>query len=475
MKTFIVGLITFWLSSSVLLAQSTPPLYENRSLKKDVATIAVCNIVTLCDDPNDDPYHRCFKDYRSYARAYDTNGAGQQEFITGELFANNGHDANIVIKGIELDKPIWFTATNWNQVNLDYDVTKRRYIDAGAEGNEEESINFCRIRGGDYTDITQNVGDVDFRVNTDENGDGEIRLHPGFEVELGANFHAYISPKLYNLKRYEYDFRNQSNTFAKLQQYWNLSPDVISQFSSNVNITNDGIAFTPIITANRLTNYEITEKDPVHTSTEPFGRYESLVKMCTKFGTRVAPWFQQSSSDVYQIEYDVPEHNVYPPTKHCNGTTYTGYDSTPPIPWCKSCRNRPGMGALEWYGGSPKGPDFLGITPGNSGLVSIYDKRNCEDPLGQFFHLYSLEIDRDEVRFLIDDCVVARAPSFANRVSRTYDGPLTHTRGTLNWLLIGVVPLVSVDNHDLCSFSNDNAGNLTTVYRYVRVLDMIQW
>ncbi|MBI3260488.1 MAG: hypothetical protein HYZ54_13595 [Ignavibacteriae bacterium] len=343
MKLYIIfSIMVLLLNTSILTAQDP----DDRAVAKTVATNPsdLCPKSDLCETWVESRINRCYEFYESYARAYDTNSIGNQIFITQNLFAMNGHNANIVIKGATLSKPLWFTATNWNNTSLQYSDT-RRYIDAGDESGEHEEGNKCRIKGvADNTDIGTEVGDVDFRVNANSAGDGEIRLHPGFTVESGAEFHAYIKPRLYNLARYEYNFAQELSGAANgdavvsiLRQRWNVSDDAVADLHiNNTNVVvnpitspDAGMQFTPqyITSQDRVSEYALTDKIRMHTSNEPFGRYECLMKMCTRAGIRVCPWYFEDAGDAYIMECDVPETNTGVPTSTS----------------CRTCKNSTGF------------------------------------------------------------------------------------------------------------------------------------
>ncbi len=459
-------LLIIILSLSVASAQSDRALPKSDSRPGQASTNA-------CDD--------CFKDYKSYCRVYNNNDV----FITDNPFAMNGDNGNIIIKGTVINEPAFFTATNWSSNGLQY-INEPRYIIAGMEtsfkqNNLDEEDYKCIIEGGDIYDINANIGDVDFRINTNDDLEGEIKLLPGFHAESGSYFHAYIKPKITQLDRYNHNFTTTPN-LIEIRRRWNVRNSLGVQITD---FDQHGWNFRPniaVFTDNNLVEserYRIFSKEPIHTSNEPFGRYESIVKMCTKMGIRVSPWFLQNSGGLQQIEYDVPELNVSLTRQATSGASLdncTG-DNTTNVAVneiCAPCRNHFLMGYAKWFDATKiKETTVLGWWGGRNGAVfPVYDP-NTNDPLGTKFRLYSLEILRDEVRYLIDDCVVARLPALNRMNSRNYNETVNHSRGVPYWIIYGAEPLMDFAHR--CYFELDLGGNDRTTVKELRAFDITPW
>jgi len=254
--------------------------------------------------------------------------------------------------------------------------------------------------------------DVDFRAI------GEVRLIDGFHVKRGADFHAYIKPPYLEHEITSFPTREEFSPLIypgtgvaqrnALKKYWTFNTDNLSGWDeSAISINaNRELVIDEYFPATGTTHYsgELSSKDAIHTSNSPIGRYDALAKICTSHGTQSAVWMW-GTNGAESNEFDFPEIKT------------TGYRRSVTEPW-EYCTNTLGMGTWRWH-------ELQKVLTADPAFADGSDRVvvNVSD-VGVTFHLYSLEIEKDEWRFLIDDCVVARLPNYSNSmiVRRYADG-----------------------------------------------------
>lgn len=297
------------------------------------------------------------------------------------------------------------------------------------------------ISDDDYFEI----GDVDFRA------DKKIVLTPGFKVEKGAYFRAYITPKFKenyhdNFENYSIGQRGDKNEHGNLGDLgakWfvtgqNKYPAPSEHFveykggiktirsakalkiesthynpSTNLydyNIQGNKDLIVGIVTSNDTIFYcEIASKFQNHTDKEPYGRYDGLAKSSVNPYTNNAIWLWSRNGIAEANEIDILETI----SDHCDTYYNTG---------------------IILY----NGPDASGINNVQSHMYkSVARSTDTSDfSLNADYHLYSYEHYKDKLIFLFDNVVVARYPN--NYIKRRYDLSAQMLREPFLWIL-GIV------------------------------------
>ena len=231
------------------------------------------------------------------------------------------------------------------------------------------------------------IGDVDFRAG------GTIVLTDGFHAQSGSSFHAYIAPKWCEIEREEFA------TQADFDDNWNAA--------NNLNYGARGTAYKSRVTINTGNGGEVnisiegdqddcnssshcyetghvTSKRHFHTSNEPYGRYDISLWSAADNNLNTSGWLltrvhpSDNSVPRYMDEFDVMEHFVGVPTN--------GYNQ-----------------AYHLWHGQGEGP----MEHQHVGKIATYP--GLPDFISDW-RVYSLEIEPDEIRWLVDDCVVFRLP-----------------------------------------------------------------
>ncbi len=320
-------------------------------------------------------------------------------------------------------------------------------------GSCEAEATGCTILG--YASYGQNLpfstppvkkilADVDFRAGT------EVQLRDGFIAEQGCEFHAYIAPKWTEswVKKFdcyadvsgspddvvdvvdewtlhdnpEGDFHRlltpdeESNHVSLEQETIPLADNLISEKSLTIKNWSSMLPGTPPI------NPELRSRNEFSTSDRVYGRYEGYIQVT--YENMVAnrrPWFafwMIGSGNGGGDEYDILERQW----------EITKWDV-----------------ANHQY--------FDEGVYGQQKYIGAIFKKDDFDANDQNWHLYSVEIIRDEVRFLFDDMVVWRGPqktgenSF-NARTRSKDNPCFFIIGNSHYVS-RKDPIVHGDNQTL--------------------------
>ncbi|MBI3259522.1 MAG: family 16 glycosylhydrolase [Ignavibacteriae bacterium] len=409
---------------------------------------------------------------------------------TYNLYVQDGANRTLCVTG-RIQGVRYFTATNFSFFPLtgtwDFDPTETPDIIAGRfvilpmnefvpENCNGVYVDSCIIGNDDpinSTNINESY-DVDFRAV------GEVVLKDGFHIKRNADFHAYIKPpylehEIESFPNHE-DFSSYSGATLieqrqALRKYWSISGSSDAQptkpdgnnpcnesaidFSNNSTGPKDIILREyfpktiqdpehPTETIDVHYGAEISSKDAIHTSNTPIGRYDALAKMATRSGVQCAVW-AWGTTGAESDEFDFAE------------IVNSG------------CRNVLWFMNYKWHQ-FDKG--IAGTSEINRGIGAVINV----DDVGKTFHLYSLEIEKDEWRFLFDDCVVLRLPNFQKQfeafnnpnVTEGYDYAKIPSKFPLIWKL--GVAVRDEDWHNGLS-EEPTIGTSDFIIRYLRVFD----
>ncbi len=328
--------------------------------------------------------------------------------IVGECESGNCHEGDIYITDRTITGNMYVTAKGANS-KIQAGIIPLEHLCS----DSTDSVCVAGLTSGASLDPESAsyrlVADVDFRAGK------EIRLTGAFKAEKGCRFHAYIAPQWdveepvwyeeFDYDAGDYNPNNQThNAFA--HRWKNVAPTATEDFVRFVDLGagNTGMLVERSCTINGKGDVEsvtadMQTYDQIHSASEPYGRWETRVKwapMCVEegqTGNRFVHSVWLIASDSYYFdEIDLYERNVGD-INQC---------SIPPLACPSRSPHYAGYGALSWHNGwrhaSTAGLD---VDP------SVNDMPRFD----REFVVVSIEWFHDELRFLVNDCLVQRFPN----------------------------------------------------------------